>query len=194
MKSHSTLSVETRLAIAVLFAACLTALACSVNVKKDGSGEDKNVDIETPIGGIHVDKSADVHDTGLPVYPGARIRQSESSNDDDNANVNVSFFGYGVKVVAVKYQSDDPPAKIIPFYKDKLKKYGKILECHTSRSDPKVESKGGSEELTCDSESGKTVELKVGVKDNQHIVAITPEGKGATFALVYVRLNSGKTI
>lgn len=194
MKCHRTLSVATRLAIAVLLAACLTVLACSVNVKKDSSGEDKNVDIETPIGGIHVDKSADVHDTGLPVYPEARIKQDGPSNDDDNANVNVSFFGYGVKVIAVKYQSDDPPAKIIPFYKDRLKKYGKILECHTSDSDPKGESKGNSEELTCDSESGQTVELKVGVKDNQHIVAITPEGKGSTFTLVYVRLNSGKTI
>lgn len=194
MKLQRTLSPESWLGFAIALAATFTILGCSINVKKDSSGEDKKVDIVTPLGGIHVDKTAEVQDTGLPVYPGARVKQGESPNNNGNANVNVSFFGYGVKVVAVKYQSDDPPAKILPFYKDKLKKYGKVLECHTSRADPKVESKGNSEELTCGSESGKTVELKVGVKDNQHIVAITPEGTGSTFALVYVRLNSGNTI
>ena len=44
--------------------------ACSVNVKKEQNGEDKQVDISTPIGGIHVNNGAHVADVGLMVYPG----------------------------------------------------------------------------------------------------------------------------
>jgi hypothetical protein len=33
------------------------------------------------------------------------------------------------------------------------------------------------------------VELKVGTKQNQHIVAIEPEGSGSKFSLVYVRTH-----
>ena len=33
--------------------------ACSVNVKKGENGQDKNVDIHTPVGDIKVDKGAD---------------------------------------------------------------------------------------------------------------------------------------
>jgi hypothetical protein len=36
------------------------------------------------------------------------------------------------------------------------------------------------------------VELKVGTEDNQHIVAVKPDGKGSRFALVYVRTHAGK--
>ena len=44
--------------------------------------------------------------------------------------------------------------------------------------------------LKCDSDdSGKTVELKVGTNDNQHIVSIEPEGKGSDFSIVWVRVR-----
>ena len=74
MRIRRKLKVETRLALALSFGVCLTALACDINVKKDSSGQEKKVDIETPIGGIHVDKAADVRDTGLAVYPGAQVK------------------------------------------------------------------------------------------------------------------------
>src|ERR1700680_5039505 len=44
--------------------------ACSVNVKKEQNGEDKQVDIDTPVGGIHVSKGANVADVGLRSDPG----------------------------------------------------------------------------------------------------------------------------
>jgi hypothetical protein len=50
-------------------------------------------------------------------------------------------------------------------------------------------SGGESHELTCDSTSGNHVELKVGSRENQHIVAVEPEGKGSSFSLVYVRTH-----
>jgi hypothetical protein len=189
-----TLSVATRLAIALAFTVCLTLLACSINVNKDGSGEDKKVDIDTPIGGIHVDKGSDVHDTGLAVYPGASIKQEQSSHDDKNANVDISFLSYGVKVVAVEYQSDDAPGKVVAYYQDQLKKYGNVLQCHTAGHNVKVDPKSDSKELTCDSQGGKTIELKVGTKDNQHVVSVDSDGKGSSFTLVYVRTRTGNTI
>ena len=170
--------------------AILLLPACSINVKKEKNGEDKNVDISTPLGGIHVSKDADAADVGLPIYPGARPKQKDSGRDK-NANVNLSGFGYGLKVVAIEYESDDSPAKLIDFYKDQLKKYGNVLVCHTSHLDlnTDVKSDNSRHELTCEGSSGANIELKVGTKENQHVVAVEPEGTGSSFSLVYVRTH-----
>jgi hypothetical protein len=93
---------------------------------------------------------------------------------------------------------------VVDFYRDKLKKYGNVLECHSQKhgsdvdvhSDDKDSQGAGSKDksqeskqLKCESNGGPVTELKVGTEDNQHVVAIEPSdsGKGATFALVYVR-------
>jgi hypothetical protein len=166
--------------------------ACSVNVQKEKNGEDKKVDIQTPVGGIHVSKDPDVADTGMQVYPGARQKQKDAGGDDKSANVNLSGFGFGLKVVALEFQSDDPPDKLVAFYKDQLKKYGDVLVCHTSGFDVSTDvdtSDHGSRALTCGSSSGDNTELKVGTKENQHIVAVKHDGKGSDFSLVYVRTH-----
>lgn len=180
--------------IIAMLAVLLVLSACSVNVKKQANGEDKQVDIKTLAGGIHVSNDADAADTGLNVYPGARIKPKNSSHDNKSANVNISGFGYSVKVVALEYESDDAPAKILSFYKDQLKKYGTVLECHNSdlNLDMKMgshDSKNDSNELTCEGGHGNKVELKVGKKNDQHIVAVEPEGKGSDFSLVYIRTH-----
>jgi len=185
---HSLSSFALRIAVL----AALLLPACSVNVKKEQNGEDKQVDISTPIGGIHVNKEANVADTGLAVYPGARLKPKDSGGDDKTANVNVSGFGYGVRVVALEYESDDSPSKIVAYYRDQLQKYGHVLECHTAHLDVDTDIKGSdhkSSELTCEGSSGGNVELKVGTKENQHIVAVEPDGKGSSFSLVYVRTH-----
>jgi hypothetical protein len=167
---------------------------CSVNVKKEANGQDNQVDIKTLVGGIHVSKDADVADTGLSVYPGARIRQKDTSGDDKSANVNISGFGFGIKVVALEYESDASPDKLIDFYRDQLKRYGNVLECHTSshldvNTNLSENTRSDSHGLTCDSANGNNVELKVGTKENQHIVAVESEGRGSKFSLVYVRTH-----
>ena len=166
---------------------------CSVNVKKESNGQDKQVDIKTPMGGIHVSKDADAADTGLSVYPGARLKPEDSGHSDKSANVSISGFGYGLRVVALEYESDDAPEKIVAFYKDQLKKYGYVLECHTPghfNMNMKYSDKSSdSHALTCDTDSGKNVELKAGTDENQHIVAVESEGKGSSFSLVYVRTH-----
>lgn len=161
--------------------------ACTVQEKRSETGE-KKVDISTPFGDIKVNTDVDVKDTGLPVYPGAQRLVEDSGNDKHAANVNISVGGVGVKVVAIKYRSDDSPEKVLAFYRPKMKDFGgRFLECKQegfgsySRSDE-------DKEITCDKvRSGNNVELKAGTPDRQHIVAVKPSGKGSEFALVYVQ-------
>lgn len=171
----------------------LLVAGCSINVKKDkAGGQDKDVDIRTPLGGIHVSKGADPEDVGVPIYPGARLKQENSDGSDKSANVNISGFGFGLRVVALEYESNDSPEKVVSYYKDQLKKYGNVLVCHTTHfhvdANPKHDD-GGSHELTCEGSSGNNIELKVGTKENQHIVAVEPQGSGSDFSLVYVRTH-----
>lgn len=188
-----------RIELGLMLAAVFLISACSVNVKKNEKGEDKNVDIKTPFGGIHVDTSADARDTGLSVYPGARLKPNEG-HDDKSANVNISSSFGGLRVVALQYVSDDSPEKVADFYRGQLKKYGNILTCHTHRHGGNVEVNHSSDKddddngLKCEDSGGETLELKAGSKDNQRIVAIEPSGKGSSFALVRVQVHGKEAI
>jgi hypothetical protein len=180
----------------IILISILISAACSVNVKKEQNGEDKQVDIDTPMGGIHVSKGANVSDVGLAVYPGARLKQKGTDGEDKSANVNISSFGFGLKVVALEYESDDPPSKLIAFYRDQLHKYGHVVECHTSHFDVNTNMDRhdhSPREVTCEGTSGRDIELKVGTDENQHIVAVQPEDSGSSFSLVYVRTRGKQT-
>jgi len=181
----------TSLVLALATAALLLSSACSVNVQKERDGQDKQVDIKTPMGSVHVSKGADPQDVGIIVYPGARLKQDDDETDK-SANVSVSGFGYGVRVAALEYESNDAPDKLLAFYQDQLKKYGKVLVCHTGHFhvDADIDKHSTSHDLTCEGSGGVDVELKVGTKENQHIVAIEPDGTGSKFSLVYVRTHS----
>ena len=159
--------------------------------------KDKNLDIQSSVGDLHVGSDADARKAGLPLYPGARLKTGTSDGDSNQANLSLFTEAFGFKLVVSNYESDDAPAKIIDFYRDKLKKYGKVLECHTQKhggnvevhdDDDKDSKDKKSKELKCDENSGPVTELKVGTEDNQHAVAIEPRdgGKGSTFAVVYV--------
>ena len=169
--------------LAIALGMVLTS-ACSMKVDEDGKSD--NVDIRTPVGALRVRSDVDARDTGMAVYPGAKRKTESDSNDKGGANVNISSSLFGLKVVAMEYQSDDPPEKLIAYYKNELKQYGKVLECHGSGNDLDIHSE--SKQLTCEKGSGdgKTTELKAGTADNEHIVAVEPLAKGSKFALVYV--------
>ena len=204
MRMPRQLNGNSRLAFALVlsFATLLALPGCSVNVKKNGEGQEKKVDIETPMGALHVSKDADVRDIGLPVYPGARRKEHGDGDDDhdNNAHVSISSGLFGLKVVAIEYLSDDPPEKIIAYYKDQLKRYGDVLECHNNSNHAGAminpgNNSGHSERLKCEGDqNGKTVELKVGTEQNQHIASIKPgdDGKGSDFGLVYIQMRGGK--
>jgi hypothetical protein len=219
MRIPTLLFVSSRGILIAAVAALLVLPACSVNVNKGETGQDKKVDIETPLGGLHVSNDADVRDVGLSVYPGAvPAPKSDDDGDEKSANVNISTGSFGLRVVAVKYTTQDSPGKVLAYYAKELKKYGKVLECpgtgasadlHFGKSDD-----SDSDELTCGDSKGNSAEvkmgnkakgvmsddaqgrteLKAGTKSNQHIVSIKPNGSGTDFALVYVRTRGKDTI
>jgi hypothetical protein len=167
---------------------------------QDSDNRNKNFDIQSTVGDLHVGSDADARKAGLPLYPGARLKTEGRDQDKNQANLSILTDAFGMKLVVAKYESDDAPAKIVDFYRDKLKKYGKVLECHSQKHggdvsvhDDSKDSKDsndskGSKELKCDENSGPVTELKVGTEDNQHVVAVEPRdaSKGSTFALVYL--------
>jgi hypothetical protein len=183
--------------ILAILAGLLLISACNVDVQKGANGSDKNVQIDTPVGKLHISKDAQGKDTGLPVYPGARAVEKENNGDDGSANINLLTGFFGFKVVAVEYESDDSPDKVRSYYKGQLKKFGSVLECHSTGASANAQYGGGddskSEALTCDQNSGDHVELKVGIRDNQHIVAIDPSDKGCKFSLVYLKIHGKET-
>jgi len=130
----------------------------------------------------------------VPLYPGAKLKSDDDNKDQ--ANLSILTEAFGMKLIVANYVSNDAPGKVIDFYRDKLKKYGKVLECHSQKHGGDVDvhddndDKGSkkSNELTCDENSGPVTELKVGTENNQHIVAVEPgdASKGTSFALVYV--------
>jgi hypothetical protein len=155
---------------------------------------DKHLDIQSSAANLHVGNDGDARETGLPLYPGARLKHDEENKD--RANLGLFTSAFGIKLVVVHYDSDDSPAKVLAFYRDKLKKYGKVLECRSSGEGGDVHVNDGegdspdSKELKCDGDnSGKDIELKAGTEDNQRIVAIKPESNGSSFALVYFHVR-----
>ncbi len=173
------------LALAVASALMLTAYA------QDSGNQNKNLDIHSSVGDLHAGNDADAKKVGLPLYPGARPK----SDDENNNQANLSLFteAFGMKLVVAGYESDDAPEKIVAFYREKLKKFGKVLECHSHNHDGGIDMNDDAKEskeskaLKCEENSGPVTELKVGTSDNQHIVAVDPKSsKGSTFALVYV--------
>jgi hypothetical protein len=172
-----------------LFAAVLI-LSAPV-IAQDSEKHDNNFDVRSSVGDLHVGSDADAKKAGLPLYPGARPKHEK---DGDPLNFKVLTETFGLKLVIAKYESDDAPAKVVAYYRQQLKKYGRVLECRTQKHDGDTQmdlsdhDSDNGKELKCDENSGPVTELKVGTEDNQHIVAVEPSdaGAGSTFALVYL--------
>jgi hypothetical protein len=175
------------------FALALSLALALPAITQDSNSQNKNLDVRSSVGDLHVGSDADARKAGLPLYPGARVKKDDENSS--SANLSVLTEAFGIKLVVAKYVSDDDSGKIIDFYRDKLKKYGKVLECHSQKHADDVSVKGdddkdskGSKEVKCDENSGPVTELKVGTDDNQHVVGIEPRdgGKGSNFTIVYL--------
>jgi hypothetical protein len=181
--------------VIVPFLALIALTGCSISTSKDKTGQDKDVDIRTPLGSISVHKGeSDPKATGLSLYPGAQLKK-EMGDRDSGANVNISSPFFGVKVVALKYQSEDSSDKVLGFYRKEMAKYGKVVDC-TGSFNMNFQHHDGNSEVTCDDHSSGGHEykeaLKVGTENNQRIVAVRPSGSGSEFALVYIRASDEK--
>jgi len=109
-------------------ALALTAALTLPIAAQDSDQQNKNLDIRSSIGDLHVGSDADARKAGLPLYPGARLKSEDENKNKDQANLSVLTEAFGIKLVVAQYVSDDAPAKVVDFYRDKLKKYGKVLE------------------------------------------------------------------
>lgn len=191
MKDPKRLSSWNGLTAVTAAAALLLGLsACSMNVDKQGEGAKKNVDIQTPFGGLKVRTDVDPKDTGLPVYAGAR-RLPDDEHDTSSANVTLGVPGFGMKVIAAKFESDDTSDQVLEFYRKEMKAYGSVTECKGG-----IDLKGdpGDQEITCKTGVGlrDKVELAVGKGSSHRIVSVEPRAKGCKFALVYLQMHGGK--
>jgi len=85
------------LILGTLLGTLLAAAGCHVEVDKGKNGEDKNVKIDTPLGGLHVraDQTSAV-DLGLPVYPGAEIAPDHEG--DKSADVHFGFGQFQLRI------------------------------------------------------------------------------------------------
>jgi hypothetical protein len=191
-------SIVFRGVLAVAFGMVAGSANFAAAQQNQDSGQDKHLDIQSSAGDLHLGNDADARKAGLPLYPGARLRRDEENSSA--ANLSLFTEAFGVKLVIAKYDSDDVPGKVTDFYRGKLKKYGKVIECHTREhggthadlndDDSKGEHSDNahSQPVKCEGDNiGPVTELKVGTEGNQHVVAIEPKtGGGTSFALVYV--------
>jgi hypothetical protein len=188
----------------------LTALAlavgisgCRIHVDKDANGQEKNVQVDTPFGGVHVNTNQiTASDLGLPVYPGAEI--VKDNDHDKSADVNMGFGEWSLRVRAVNYSTSDSRDKVTAFYKKALGRYGDVITCQGNS--PVGTPTATSEGLTCadeghhgsvqvngrDFSANKGFELKAGSKRHQHILGFEDSSNGKTrFALVALDLPAG---
>ena len=188
--------MQARQTVAAVVALSLVMMTgCRIDSHKDGDND--NVKIATPFGGMQVKTNDAVvkEGMGLPVYPGAE-RVKKHDNDSGSADVNLSFGSFQLRVKAASYRSTDSPDKLAAFYRQALARYGDVIQC--SNNKPVGTPTRTSEGLTCDNEKDKNVkvnedlsgkvELKAGSKQHQHIVSIDPEGSGTKFGLVALDL------
>ncbi|GGG98653.1 hypothetical protein [Silvibacterium dinghuense] len=182
-------------ALAVGMAVMMMTAGCRVQVDKNGDGKDKNVKIDTPLGGLHVraDQTT-AADVGLPVYPGATV--SADKDGDKSADVHLGFGDWQLRVRAVTYRTGDAQDAVLAFYQKALGRYGDVVRCQGTQAvgTPIVTREG----LNCADDEGDKhvhvthdgdISLKAGSRRHQHIFAIQKsDGAGTKFTLVELQL------
>jgi hypothetical protein len=172
---------------------------CSIQVDKSKNGQDKNVKIDTPLGGLHVraDETS-AADVGLPTYPGAHI--APDKDGDKSADVHLGFGEWQLRVKVVTYDTSDPQDKVIAFYQKALGRYGDVIRCQGNQpvGTPTVTREG----LSCSDDKGNShvhisdhdssLSLRAGSRRHQHIFAIeSSSGSSTRFSLVELQLPEG---
>jgi hypothetical protein len=204
LKSQRNLRLGATLVVLALVA---STTGCRVHVEKGANGEDKNVQVDTPFGGVHVNTDqTTAADLGLPVYPGAQV---VTDNDKEkSADIRMGFGEWQMRIKVVNYSTPDSEDKVTAFYKKALTRYGDVVACQDNT--PVGEPTKTSEGLTCDEKHGSNLqvnhegtsygyhsgsngfELKAGSERHQHIVGFQSSAPGNTrFALVALDLPQG---
>ncbi len=205
IRKPSGISMRNSLRVAGGVLACLALAAwttgCRVHVEKGANGEDKNVQVDTPFGGVHVNTDqTTAADLGLPVYPGAEPIRGD--DEHKSADVHMGFGEWELRVRAVSYGSADKREQVEAFYKKALGRYGDVVTCEGNApvGTPAATSEGlnCSDDKTVQVDSGDfhtgqgNLELKAGSKRHQHVVGFESPKDGQTrFVLVALDLPAG---
>jgi hypothetical protein len=193
--------------------ACLALAAgvagCRIHVDKDANGQEKNVQVDTPFGGVHVNTDqTTAEDLGLPAYPGAQMVKDK--DDHQSADVHMGFGEWELRVRAVSYETPDNKDQVVAFYKKALGRYGDVITCENNA--PVGTPTKTGEGLTCADDShhhhvnveagsyntsNGGLQLKAGSERHQHIMGFdSPENGQTRFELVALDLpdiDTGKS-
>ncbi len=200
-------SISNAAGLLVSLALAAGLAGCRIHVDKDANGEDKNVQVDTPFGGVHVNTDqTTAADLGLPVYPSAQIVRDK--DNDKSADVHMGFGEWELRVKVVNYTTADSEDKVTAFYQKALGRYGDVIACQdnapvgtpTQTAEGLTCSDSGSANVQVDTggkghgyrTGGGGFQLKAGSKRHQHIVGFESSTPGETrFALVALDLPVG---
>ncbi|HLW79898.1 MAG TPA: hypothetical protein VKU44_09910 [Terriglobia bacterium] len=138
--------------------------------ERDAAGGGKQVSISTPFGGINVDQGKGVNEAalGLPLYPGAK-----QVTDQGSASISLGLpDSNSVHIVVGKFESADPPDKVLAFYHNRL---GSEVTKFTERN-----------------AEGKTV-FEIKHNDDERVVTVKGIDDGTSIELVHVGHASGES-
>ncbi len=155
-------------------------------------------------GSISISEDVNPKDTGLSIFPGARLveKRGNGHRDGDGANLQFSLGGFGAKLVLTKLRVDASPEKIAAFYQVDLARFGEVLDCSQplsaeQRAEDRAERKTSyarkvrDDRLTCKGETAPRdgMLFRAGTNTNQRVVSIRPRDGGTEFTLVHVNLR-----
>lgn len=174
--------------------ALVVVTGCRIQVDKNKSGDDKNVKIDTPMGGLHVrTDQMTAADVGLPVYPGAQII---SNQNDKSADIHMGFGKWQLRVKVINYQTGDSQDRVLAFYRKALGRYGDVIQCNgdnavgtpTTTSEGLTCSNGNSQHANIQNDAKDGLNLRAGSRHHQHIVGFKAINSGSKFTLVELEL------
>lgn len=130
----------------------------------------------------------DGNSTGIPVYPKAIA----SEHTDDRGTVSLVDGAQVHRLAANAYISADKPGKVLEFYRDQLKSFGKVVECSGGENhtvDVELNDTEFADPTPCRASefASNGTELKVIGSGEQRIVVVLPHANGSEIALVSVR-------
>lgn len=122
---------------------------------------------------------------GIPIYPNAVA----GDHPDGRGTVSLRDSVHVHHLAAAAYFSQDEPAKVLAFYRERLKGNGEVIECAggTNRKvDVQVDNDAVANPVACRQENfaQNGTELKVSNAGDQRIVVVQPHGSGSEIALV----------
>jgi hypothetical protein len=167
--------------ILIVLMGALWMSACGLDIREQETTGGKVVDVRTPLGAMSVETDVEVPETGLPLYPGARVRRN--ADDPGSANVTIGLPFVDVRVVAANYEHDAAPDAILAFYRKAMSIYGEVTEC---RGEIDFRGRMGTTRPVCDEgRSRRETQLVVGTEERHR-------GTGSEFSVVYIQTSGDR--